>query len=96
MWTLVIHLAAFGLFVFMHIMPSTFAFFQNTEFGILLVMLPTIVIALIWAPFGLREFSSPKGKGLQKTGYTLWLAVNFIFSTAYIFAIDCYFRMHID
>jgi len=60
----------------------------------MLVALPTIIIALIWAPFDLREEFAPKGKGLQKAGFALWMAANFIFSVAYIFAVDYYFRIY--
>ncbi|MDR2966518.1 MAG: hypothetical protein LBU74_01055 [Methanobacteriaceae archaeon] len=104
MLTFMIHAIAIGLFVLIYTIPSFFSFVQNTSLngvkggiplGVIIIAFPTILISLLWAPFGIKmaKFPAPKGNILKKINFALWILLNFFFSMVYLFAISYYFRV---
>jgi hypothetical protein len=101
MLTLMIHVIALGLFVLIYATPDLFSFIRNAEIqggerhvplGVAIIALPTILISLLWAPFGFgTKFPAPKGKILKKTGFALWVSINLIFSVGCLLAVDYFF-----
>lgn len=102
--TFVIHALAFGLFALIYSKPAIVSFLQKTAFegplsgiiifGMIAIVLPIILIAFLWAPFGVRDpFTNPAPKGflLKKLGYAFWVLLNAAFSIAYIIAAYYYF-----
>ncbi len=91
-YTIAIHAIAAALFALIYAVPALGHFVQNAkirrnggemELGMALLILPTLLIAFIWAGGVVGE----KGKVLQKIGVALWLIFNVALSITYGFLI---------